>query len=735
MIVIVCEKPSVAREYASCLGITEKKDGYIEGHSSITGDTVITWTFGHLVELCMPDAYDINLKKWSLETLPFLPPKYKYAVINEAGVKKQFKVIKDLYHRQDLSAVYYAGDSGREGLYIQMLVRQEAGTKHGIEEKVVWIDSQTKEEILRGIKQAKPLTEYENLKQAAYMRAIEDYLVGINFSRVLSIRYGKTFNDAIAAAKYKSIAVGRVMTCVLALVVEREREIKAFRETSYYRIITNIAGSEPEWRAKEGSAFFESPLLYAENGFKDRADADRFVAGLQKSPTLTVEKLEIKEEKKGAPLLYNLAEAQFDFSKRYKISPDKTLEVIQSLYEKKLVTYPRTDARVLSSAVAKEISVNLRGLQAAGQFPKVIDWIFANSRDKAIEKSPYVNDSKITDHYAIIPTGQAPGNLDDLEKKVYEDIVRRFLSIFYPPCVFNKVEAVFKHASGERFYGSKKTVKSKGYTVLFPKDDDEEAVGEGANELAALKEGQVIDAEYSVKEGKTTPPKRYTSGSMVITMENAGKMIEDEELRAQIKGSGIGTSATRAAIIEKLVKNGYISLNQKTQILTPAHAGECVYDIVKDACASLLKPEMTASWEKGLSQIEDGSVRPEEYLQKIEGYIKKTVSSVKEGSQITLSAAKGATDLSELKCPVCKQGDVKEGQKGYFCSRYKEGCTFTIWKKVAGKILTKSQVEALVKEGKTGQIKGFKKKDGSTFNAALCLSADGKVEFFRKAAG
>lgn len=727
--VFITEKPSVAQDYRKALkvNVSGKHDGYMEGHSDVLNKQVcITWCVGHLCTLSYPEVYNENLKKWSLDTLPFLPAEYKYEVIPD--VKKQFAIVKKLYHDADLEAIYYAGDAGREGLYIQMLVRQLAGVKSGITERIVWIDSHTEREILKGIQDAKPLSVYQTRKEAAYMRAIEDYAIGINFSRALSCQYGYDFNKRIGGDKRISIDVGRVMTCVLGMIVEREREIKEFQEIPFYKLEANT-GFTSEWKAVEGSAYHESVFLYNESGFKERDKAELLLNTLNNDKHLEVEDAKSSTEKKKAPLLFNLAEIQFFCSKKYKISPDQTLAVIQSLYEKKLVTYPRTDARVLSTAVAGELNINLNGLAKLGYKKDIVMKIAQNGWYKGIEKTHYVDDSKITDHYAIIPTGnyENSGTLTEQELNIYHDIIDRFLCIFYPAAVYQKTEVVLKHVMGERFFTSKKTIQEYGYfEVLDEKPEKESSV------IHNIKKGQVLDATYEVKEGKTTPPKRYSSGSMVIAMENAGKMIEDEALREQIKGSGIGTSATRAETIKKLCKKGYISLNSKTQILTPTGIGECVYDIVKDTLPALLKPDITASWEKGLEGIEKGVVTQEQYKQKMEQYVTGEIQNIKDKREINYGvyaqAVKPATSTADLSCPLCGK-PLREFKTNFGCSGYKDGCKFSVWKTIAGKTLTAAQVAKLVKDKKTNKIKGFKSKAGKEFEAVLIMDNEGKISF------
>lgn len=727
--IIICEKPSVSQEYKKVLQVQSKgkADGYIQGYSPVLGkEMVITWCVGHLCTLSYPEVYNPDLKNWKLETLPFLPTEYKYEVI--PAMRKQFGIVKKLYHDKDLDAIYYAGDSAREGIYIQALVRQMAGHKSGIAERVVWIDSQTEAEILRGIREAKDITAYQDKINAAYMRAIEDYAVGINFSRALSCKYGKAFQSHCGSEKW-TISVGRVMSCVLGMVVSREREIRNFVETPFYKIAANT-GFDTEWKADERSAYFGSPFLHNESGFKDKEKAQFLLATLSKTPVLTVQKIKLTEERKKAPLLYNLAEIQFDCSKRYKISPDETLAVIQSLYEKKLVTYPRTDARVLSSAVAGEIATNLNGLVKLGYKKDMTLLIAKNGWHKKLLNSPYVDDSKISDHYAIIPTeniGEAD-KLSEMETKIYHDIIDRFLCIFYPPAVYLKGEVILSHTMQERFYGSIKTLSEYGFLAVL--DDKTEKT---KNPLQGITEGQELPAIFAVKEGKTTPPKRYTSGSMVLAMENAGKMIEDEELREQIKGCGIGTSATRAEIIKKLVKIGYLKLNTKTQVLTPELSGETVYDILLGSIPALLKPEMTANWEKGLDGVDKGTVPAAVYRDKIEQYVRYEIGKIKAGQDITYSTEKAQeTENVKLMCPKCGKGYIFQGKKVYGCSEYKNGCNFMIPKEISKKSITPSMVAKLVEGKPTGKLKGFKKKDGTEFSAALELDASWKLQFAKR---
>ena len=651
----IAEKPSVAQEFAKALKLkTRRADGYLE-----SDEAVITWCVGHLVTMSYPEEYDPALKKWSLQTLPFIPSEFKYEVI--PSVAKQFQIVSSLLNREDVDTIYVCTDSGREGEYIYRLVEQKAQVS-GKKRLRVWIDSQTEEEILRGIREAKDLSEYDNLSASAYLRAKDDYLMGINFSRLLTLKYGNSISNYLNT-KYSVISVGRVMTCVLGMVVRREREIREFVKTPFYRVISTIDASghsfEGEWRAVKGSRYFESFDLYKENGFKTEEKAKELIAYLleEKPIQCIVESVEKKKEKKNPPLLYNLAELQNDCSKRFKISPDEALRVVQELYEKKLVTYPRTDARVLSTAVAKEISRNLNGLSKYPPAQPYLQDILSFGSHKNLAKTRYVNDKQITDHYAIIPTGQGLGALNSLSAtshKVYDLIVRRFLSIFYPPAVYQKV-AIISKIKEESFFSNFKVLAEEGYLKVAGVPQGKRSVNKGksrtdANEkeedaeqtadqdldtalfevIKTLKKGSVLPVgALDIKEGETSPPKRYNSGSIILAMENAGQLIEDEDLRAQIKGSGIGTSATRAEILKKLIHIKYLALNKKTQIITPTLQGEMVFDVVDHSIKSLLNPELTASWEKGLTYVAEGSITPDEYMMKLDRFITNRTVGVK----------------------------------------------------------------------------------------------------------
>lgn len=644
--VIIAEKPSVAKEFAKVLNINGKNNnGFIESQ-----DYIVTWCVGHLVTMSYPEKYDEKLKNWSLSTLPFIPKEYKYEVIN--SVSKQFDIIKNILNREDVDKIYVCTDSGREGEYIYRLVDEMAG-KPNKEKRRVWIDSQTEESILNGIKEAKELSEYDSLSDAAYLRAKEDYLIGINFSRLLSLGYGRELANKLNEQK-AVISIGRVMTCVLGMIVNREREIRNFKKQNFYKIQGKFGESDEnsfvgEWKSNNKSKVFESPLLYSENGFKKEKDATSFITYINSlGNKAVVEEISKKNSKEKAPLLFNLAEIQNECSKRFKISPDETLQNIQNLYEKKLVTYPRTDARVLSSAVAKVISKNLNGL-----FKSNIDDSIKLSLDKMIkekysinlEKTKYVDDSKITDHYAIIPTGQGFENyekLNELEKNIYHLIVKRFIAIFYPPAEYSKI-AITLNIGNELFYANGKVCTKQGYLEVSKNDnikdkqdntEDKENSTEKLNNvdiLTRLRKGQNIELlSLGIKEGETTPPKRYSSGSIILAMENAGKLIEDENLREQIKGSGIGTSATRAEIIKKLERIMYIESNKKTQILTPTKRGEAVYDIVCKTMPDLLNPELTASWEKGLTMVAQKEIASDEFMNKLESYVRNKVVKYKK---------------------------------------------------------------------------------------------------------
>ncbi len=643
----IAEKPSVAREFAKALKLNmSNKDGYMESE-----EAVVTWCVGHLVTMSYPEVYDEKYKRWSLSTLPFIPDEFKYEVIE--NVRKQFGIVSGLLNRPDIGTIYVCTDSGREGEYIYRLVERQAGVK-GKKRKRVWIDSQTEEEILRGIREAKDLSEYDNLGAAAYLRAKEDYLMGINFSRVLTLKYGNSIKSYLKTDR-AVISVGRVMTCVLGMVVNREREIREFVKTPFYKVSARVESEEKEfdceWKAVEGTKYYGSPLLYKENGFKERKTAEELVAWLEQEPVSApvLEAVEKKKETKNPPLLYNLAELQNDCSKYFKISPDETLRIVQELYEKKMTTYPRTDARVLSSAVAKEIYKNINGLKNYPQTAALAEEVLQSQAYKNIAKTRYVNDKQITDHYAIIPTGQGIGSLNGLNEtaaKVYEIIARRFLSIFYPAAVYRKISLRIG-IKEEKFFANFKVLEEEGYLKAagfsFLKKKEEKEKEDGENGVAdtkdpgfiamvqRLKKGTVFHLKgMEIKEGETSPPKRYNSGTMILTMENAGQFIEDEELRAQIKGSGIGTSATRAEILKKLVHIKYLDLNKKTQIITPTLMGEMIYDVVAGSIRPLLDPALTASWEKGLTLVAEGNITEKEYMAKLDDFVSRRTNMVKQ---------------------------------------------------------------------------------------------------------
>ncbi len=629
--VFIAEKPSVAQEFAKALKLnTKRKDGYLESEN-----TIVTWCVGHLVTMSYPEVYDEKYKRWSLETLPFLPKEFKYEVIS--SVEKQFKIVSNLLNRADVETIYVCTDSGREGEYIYRLVEQMAGVK-GKKRRRVWIDSQTEEEILRGIREAKDLSEYDNLSASAYLRAKEDYLMGINFSRVLTLKYGSSISSYLNT-KYTVLSVGRVMTCVLGMVVRREREIRDFVKTPFYRVLNTVQvgtqNFEGEWKAVKGSRYYESPDLYKENGFKKREKAEELVNYLSEQQPLEckVVSIEKKQEKKNPPLLFNLAELQNECSKRFKISPDETLRIVQELYEKKLVTYPRTDARVLSTAVAKEIHKNLNGLSKYDMAAPYLKDIQQFGSHKDLAKSRYVNDKQITDHYAIIPTGHGLSALNSVShtaKQVYDVIVRRFLSIFYPPAVYHKI-GITTQMREEQFFANFKVLTDEGYLKVVGVGNENTADTRIFEALKNVKKGSVLPVQsLNIKEGETSPPKRYNSGSIILAMENAGQLIEDEELRAQIKGSGIGTSATRAEILKKLIHIQYLALNKKTQVITPTLLGEMIFDVVDHSIRSLLNPELTASWEKGLTYVAEGQITSDEYMMKLEKFVASRTNGVLE---------------------------------------------------------------------------------------------------------
>ena len=722
--VIITEKPSVAETYAKVLDVHSKKLGCYE-----SDDYIITWAVGHLVTMSYPEVYDIELKKWDMNRLPFIPDTYKYEVID--SVKSQFNVVKDIFHRPDIDAIYYAGDSGREGIYIQMLIRKQAGHKAGIKEKVVWIDSQTEDEIRRGIRDAKDVSEYQNMTDAGYSRAIEDYMTGLNFTRALSIKYGRGAGKIIDKP-YAVIAVGRVMTCVLGIVVNREREIESFVSTLFYGITAKTNVLEMSWKSDIPSKFHESPLLYNEKGFKEKKDAEGVASSM--SGNLKITKITKKRECRQAPLLFSLAELQNECTKKFKLSPAETLTVAQTLYDKKLTTYPRTDARVLTTAIAGEILTNIRGLKnLGGKYIEYVSEIEKSGSYKNLKSTKYVNDKAVTDHYAIIPTGTVSmlNSLSEIERTVYHLICARFLSIFYPAAEFDKM-SVTGIDNGEPYLCGASVMVKEGYLKIYGKSSENEESSDNAKAIENLKEGDVLTAKYEIAEGKTVPPKRYASGDMVIVMENAGQFIEDEELKAQLKGSGIGTSATRGGIIQKLIDNGYIKCDKKTQILSPEKLGIVIYDIVSKTIPGLLSPKLTANWETGLSMVEKGKISKDEYLKKVEDYVKKNISEIKEKTVADtqgMSTEYAKPEMTELICPVCGRHIIKYGWgwrcEGYIKNENNEvsGCSFSISNKIAEAILDDDDAQKIVSGEKTKFLK-MKSKKGSKFKTKLLYNAE-----------
>ena len=717
---IITEKPSVAMEYASVLHVKERKNGYLENE-----EYLITWCVGHLIAMSYPEKYDEKYKKWNLEELPFLPETYQYEVI--PSVKEQYEIVHKLMNSREISRILYCGDSGREGELIGRLVREYGGVKKGVEEQRVWIDSFTKEEILRGIEEAKPLSCYDNVAAAGMVRSIEDFAIGINFSRALSCKYGNFFRSQSKSETKRGIAVGRVMTCVLGMIVEREREIRDFKQTEYYRIFSILDNSEiqAEWKLTDKSALKGNKDLYGEKGILQESLADSFLAGLPEQ--VTISKLEKKTEKKYAPFLFNLTELQSECTKRFKVSPAETLATAQSLYEKKLTTYPRTDARVLSSPVAKVIEKTISGLKQYSDVTAYCEEILQARWEEKISETRYTDDSKISDHYAIIPTGQGIeklGELSELEKKIYELIVRRFLSIFYPPAEYYKIQ-LEETARQELFIASAKMLKNAGYLSVAGLTEEDKEKAEKVEELSKLAEGNILSVSYKKEKSHTSAPPRYTSGSMVLAMENAGNLIEDEELRAQIKGSGIGTPATRAEIITKLVKIEYICLNTKTQVLTPHPDGEVVYEIVRKTLPELLLPKMTAEWERGLSEIEKGELSKEAYTEQLYQYIRRQITAMKE-KDVEQNYSRTSNENTEEEilgnCPLCGKA-VKENSKSFYCSGYKEGCRWSVWKNdkyfaVLGKKITKTLVKNLLKNGQV-QVKDLTSRSGKNYSITL----------------
>lgn len=723
--VICTEKPSVAIQICKTLHVDVAMDGYME-----SDEYIVTWCLGHLIRLSYPESYNPELKKWSLEALPFFPDKFFYEIIPTKRVEKQFKVIREIYNRPDVGTILYCPDPAREGIYIQYLVRQEAGVNEGVEEKVIWINSQTESEILRGIREAKPLSEYEDLAAAGKMRAIEDYVTGINFTRALTTKYGYKILHTAGLDK-GSISVGRVMSCVLGMIAMREREIANFKPTPFYKLVAKKGEVVFEWKAKEPSKYKDSPLLYDESGFLAKGSAEGLKGELQEK-NFTISDIKTTHSTKQAPLLFNLAELQAESAKVFHISPDETLATIQKLYDKRLLSYPRTDARVLSTAIAKEIDTNLAGISKLPEYSQIVSIINKYGTAKNIANTKYTNDEKIEDHYAIIPTGEISGykELEGLEKEMYDFVVRRFLAIFLPPAEYDTLE-IKAMCDGEPFQSKKKCLVKRGYLSLYKGNEKQEI------KANVFQKGEsFIPDSIEVKEGSTQAPKRYTSGSIILAMENAGKLIEDEELREQIKSSGIGTSATRADIIQKLEKNKYISCNAKTQVLTPTNLGQIIFDTLLLTIPEILSPEMTASWEKGLEYVAKGTVTKEKFLKTLRTDIEKKIKTIKENdiTNILLDKIKPYAGKSKLKeaheisanCPYCGKPMRCTSTGSYVCSGWtKENptCNFFMQPRVSknGPKLTEKQVIEGLTTGRINGIKGFKSKNGNTFTADVIL--------------
>lgn len=702
-VLYITEKPSVAMDFANALDLNGvRRGGYIESKKAI-----VTWCVGHLVTMSYPGEYDKSLKKWSLKDLPFMPDEYRYQVIDQ--VRNQFDIIEHHMKDPEIDTIYVCTDSGREGEYIYRLVDEMVGVT-GKDKKRVWIDSQTVDEIKRGVREAKPLSDYDRLSESAYLRAKEDYLIGINFSRLLSLIYGNTISNHIGT-NFTSIAVGRVMTCVLGMIVKREREIREFIKTPYYRLSASFNFEETldydgDWKAVKGSKYYESRLLFKDIGFKERKDAEKFIEELKngnENNTGLIESVKKKTERKNPPLLFNLAELQNDCAKKYKIDPDETLNVVQSLYEKKMLTYPRTDARVITKAVASEIDKNIKPLVSLNHEVKdFAKHITDNELFKGLEKTRYVNDSRVTDHYAIIPTGEGLASfngLSSLEKDIYLLVVRRFLAIFYPQAIYNRLTITTKIID-EKFFTTSRVCTERGFLDVIEEDTkDDSKKTQNIETLKKLKKGQSVDIKsLDIKESETSPPKRYNSGAMILAMENAGKLIEDDDLREQIKSDGIGTSATRSGILNKLSKIEYTNLNKKTQIITPTAMGEMIYDVVDNSVPSLLRPELTASWEKGLGMVANGEISSDEYMKKLENYISKNTNTVMNlrnngylmdlfteipgNKKVKQAKSKKTEKIKNAlgQCTLCESGQILENSKAYFCTNWREGCKFTVWK-------------------------------------------------------
>jgi DNA topoisomerase-3 len=668
MVVCIAEKPSVAGEIAKVLGARSRKDGYFEGNGY-----QVTWTFGHLCQLKEPDGYYADWKRWAMELLPMIPPRYEVELISDGGVKKQFKVIKELYKKADY--IVNCGDAGQEGELIQRWVMELAGVKCPV--KRLWISSLTEEAIRDGFKNLQPQSKYDSLYSAGQARAEGDWLLGMNATRLYTLKYGG----------YKQVlSIGRVQTPTLAMIVDRDNEIENFKSVPYWLLTTK---------------YRDTLFTCVKGRFSTESEGRNYLEAAKRN-RLTIKDVQQKRGSEQPPQLYDLTALQVDCNRKYGFSAETTLKNIQSLYEKKLTTYPRVDTKFLTDDIYSKCPDILHKLSAVSAVARGLV-------GKPLPKSKRVFDnSKVTDHHAIIPTGETGGlnNLNDYERKVYDLILCRFCAVFYPNCEYAQT-TVLANAGGVDFKATGRTILSEGWRVVYTKvqkDDEDKEKEDGENDvLPAFKAGESGQHVPSLVQKMTTPPKRYTEATLLQAMETAGKFVDDETLREAMKENGIGRPSSRASIIETLLKRTYIKREKKKLIST--ETGRALLETIH--VRMLKSPELTGKWEKKLRDIERGTFTLEAFMDELSAQLVSIIkevqsdsSSIRISSQPPLTSAGGSrTSGSKVhkrstkepvlvyskspvkegdKCPICKKGIVRKSQYGFFCSEYKtSGCRLT----------------------------------------------------------
>ncbi|WP_438314401.1 DNA topoisomerase 3 [Candidatus Caldatribacterium sp. SIUC1] len=688
---VITEKPSVARDIARALGKFTDHREYLEN-----AEYIITWAVGHLVGLAEPEDYDDRFRKWDLELLPIIPEVFKLKPLEKT--EKRLEVIKMLSEREDTDALVNACDAGREGELIFRYIYEFLGLKKPVFR--LWLSSMTKEAIQEAFARLRPASEYELLAQAAKCRSEGDWLVGINGSRAFTSRYKIL------------LSVGRVQTPTLAILVHREREIQNFRPTPYFEVFARFRYGDltyvGKWRGGEDDRLF------------DKDEAEKVVAGVL-GKRGKVEEFSEHKTQEAHPLLYDLTELQRDANKLFGYSAQRTLDIAQRLYEHyKLITYPRTDSRYLSEDLLGQVERSVAMLTRCG---------FAEfARDlplrEALRDRRVFDRSKVTDHHAIIPTGEEIRweALKEGERKVLDLIVRRFLAVFHPPAVWMH-RTIRTRVEGETFLSKARVLAEPGWRVLYPREEEEF--------LPVVPRGEEVDVVEAWNEEKETKaPPRYTEAALLAAMEGAGRFVEDEELREILKESGIGTPATRAAIIERLIEVGYVEREGKTLIPTPKGM-ELVSLVESIPIPELASPQLTGEWEKKLNLIQKGQFTRELFMEGIKSLTWEIVAKVKAQNLEDVREAKSRMVASRYPlgpCPLCG-APVYESKVAFSCSRWKEGCPFTVWKTISGKKISRQQVQKLLASGRTDRLSGFRSRKGKRFSAVLVLSEDGKVAF------